>query len=49
MEAARRASLVDDDACQKRAVELAAGESSSRNVEIAGSTGNSVVDTVDTI
>ena len=31
-----------------RAVELAAGASSSRNMEIAGGTTNSVVDAVDT-
>ena len=48
MEAMRRASLADEEACQMRAVELAAGASSSRNVEIAGGTTDSVVDTEDT-
>ena len=43
MEAARRASLADEEAHQMRAVELAAGVSSSRNVEIAGGTTDSVV------
>ena len=49
MEAARRASLADEEARQMRAVELAVVASSSRNVEIGGGTANSVVDTVDTI
>ena len=48
MEAARRASLADEEARQMRAVELAAGASSSRNVEIAGGTIDSVVDAEDT-
>ena len=49
MEAAKRASLGDEEARQMRAGELAAGASSSRNVEIAGSTADSVVDAEDTI
>ena len=48
MEAARKASLADEEAHQMREVELAAGASSSRNMEIAGGTTNSVVDAVDT-
>ena len=48
MEAARRASLADEEARQMRAVELAVVASSSRNVEIGGGTANSVVDVVDT-
>ena len=48
MEAARRASLADEEARQMRVVELAAGASSSRNVEIAGGTTDSSVDAVDT-
>ena len=48
MEAARRASLADEEARQMRAVELAAGASSSRNVEIARGTADSVIDAVDT-
>ena len=48
MEAARRASLADEEARQTRAVELAAGASSSRNVEIAGDTADSVVDAEET-
>ena len=44
MEAAKRASLVDEEARQIRAVELAVGASSSRNVEIVGGTADSVVD-----
>ena len=48
MEAARRASLIDEEAHQMRAVELAAGASSSRNVEIAGGTADSVVNALDT-
>ena len=47
MEAARKASLSDEEARQMRAVELAAGASSSRNVEIAGGTADSVVDAED--
>ena len=35
MEAARRASLAEEEARRIRAAELAAGASSSRNVEIA--------------
>ena len=48
MEAVRRASLVDEKARQMRAVELAAGASSSRTVEIEGGTADSVVDVEDT-
>ena len=48
MEAARRASLAVEEARQMRAVELAAGASSSRNAEIAGGTADSVVDGEDT-
>ena len=48
MEAVRRASLADEEARQMRAVELDAGASSSRNVEIAGGTVDSVVDAEDT-
>ena len=48
MEAARRASLADEEARQMRAVELAAGASSSRNVEIAGGTSDSALDAEDT-
>ena len=48
MEAARRASLVDEEACWMRYVELAAEASSSRNVEIAGGTADSVVNALDT-
>ena len=48
METARRASLADKEARQMRALELDARASSSRNVEIAGGTTNSVVDVVDT-
>ena len=44
MEAARRASLADEEARQMRAVELAVGVSSSRNVEIAGGTSDSAFD-----
>ena len=43
MEAARRASLVEEKAHQMRASELAAGASSYRTVEIAGGTTNSAV------
>ena len=43
MEAARRASLAQEEARRMRAVESAAGASSSRNVEIAGGTVDSVV------
>ena len=48
MEAARRASLADEEVRQMRAVESATGASSSRNVEIAGGTTNSVVANEDT-
>ena len=48
MEAARRASLVDDEARRIRAVESAAGASSSRDVVIARGTADSVVDAEDT-
>ena len=48
MEAARRASLIDEEAHQMRAVELAAGASSSKYVEIAGGTADSVVNALDT-
>ena len=43
IEVARRASLADEEARQSRAVELASGASSSRNMEIAGGTADSVV------
>ena len=48
MEAARRASLADEETRQMRAVKLAAGASSSRNVEIAGGTFDNAVDAEDT-
>ena len=48
MEAARRDSHVDEEARLMRAVELAAGASSSRNVEIARGTADSVVEAEDT-
>ena len=48
MEAARRASLADEEARQRKAVRLAAGASSSRNVEIEGGTADSAVDAEDT-
>ena len=48
MEAAKRASLADEEARQMRAVELAAGASRSRNVERAGFTTDSVVATEET-
>ena len=48
MEAARRASLADEEARQMRAVELAAGASSSRNVEIEVGTVDSDVSDEDT-
>ena len=48
MEAARRASLADEEARWMRAVESAAGASSSRDVTIAGGTSNSVVAYEDT-
>ena len=48
MEAARRASLAEEEAHQMRAGELAAGASSSRIVEIVGGTADSAVFTKDT-
>ena len=48
MEAARRISLADEETRQIRVVELAAGASSSRTVEIAGGAADSVVDAEDT-
>ena len=48
MEAARRASLADEEVRRIRVVESVAGASSSRNVEIAGGTADSVVDAVET-
>ena len=48
MEAARRASLVEEEAHFMRASELAAGASSSRTVEIAGGTTDSAVVAKDT-
>ena len=48
MEAARRASIADEEARQMRAIELVVGASSSRNVEIAGGTADSVVHAEDT-
>ena len=48
MEAARRASLADDEASRMRAVKLAAVASSSRNMEIAGVTADSAVVAEDT-
>ena len=48
MEAARRASLADEEARRMRAVESAVGASSSRDVAIAGGTAESVVDAEDT-
>ena len=48
MEVVMRSSLADEEVRQMRVVELAAGESSYRNVEIAGDTNDSVVDVVDT-
>ena len=49
MEAASRASRVEEEAYQMRAEELASGASSSRTVEIEGGTSDSVVDAEDTI
>ena len=43
MEAARRASLANEEARRIKAVESAAGASSSRDVAIAGGTADSVV------
>ena len=48
MEAARRASLAEEEAHQMRASELAAGASSSRTVDIAGGTSDSAVVAEDT-
>ena len=48
MEAARRASLTEEEAHQIRASELAAGASSSRTVEIEGGTTDSAVVIEDT-
>ena len=48
MESARRASLADEKAHQIRAIESAAGPSSSRDVETAGGTTYSVVADDDT-
>ena len=48
MEAARRASLAEEEAHQIRASELAARASSSRTVEIAGGTTDSAVVAEDT-
>ena len=48
MEDARRSSLTDEEVRQMRAVKLAVGVSSSRNMKIAGGTAHSVVDGVDT-
>ena len=48
MEVARRASLAKEAVYLMRAGELAAGASSSRTVEIAGGTGDSVVVAEDT-
>ena len=48
MEAARRASLAEEEAHQMRASDLAAGASSSRTVEIAGDTIDGAVVAEDT-
>ena len=48
MEAARRASLAEEEAHRMRASELVAGASSSRTVEIAGGTTDGAVVTEDT-
>ena len=48
MEAARRALLAEEEAHQMRESELAAGESSSRAVEIAGGTTDGAVVAEDT-
>ena len=48
MEAARRASLTEEEAHQMRASELAAGASSSRTLEIAGGTTDGAVVAEDT-
>ena len=49
MEAARRASLAEEEANRMRASELATGASSSRTVEIAGGTTDGAVVAEDTI
>ena len=48
MEAARRASIVDEEARQIRVVELVVGVSSSRDVETEGGTTDSVFADEDT-
>ena len=48
MEAARRASIADEEACHIRVVESAAGAYSSRDVKIAGGTTDSAVADEDT-
>ena len=48
MEAARRASLADEEARRIRAVESAAGASSSRDVAIVGGSADSVIADEDT-
>ena len=48
MEAARRASLANEEVRQMRAVELDAGESNSENAEIVGGTFDSAVAYEDT-
>ena len=48
MEVARRVSLADEEVRRMRVVELAAGASSSINVEIAGGTAESVINVVNT-
>ena len=48
MEAARKASLAGEEAHRIRSVQLDAGASSSRDVETAGGTTDSVVDAEDT-
>ena len=49
MEAARRASLIDKEACQLRGIEVAAGASSSRVAEAERSTTDGTVIAEDTI
>ena len=48
MEAARRASLAEEEARQMRTEELVVGASSSRTLEISGGTTDSVVANEDT-
>ena len=48
MEAARIASLAEEEARQMRAGELAVGASSSKTMEIAGGTADSAVDAEET-